>query len=45
MACINYLFIKKRESTINVILIARVSPKEQRDAGNSLLAQVARLEK
>lgn len=30
---------------MNAILIARVSTEEQRDAGNSLPAQIARLEK
>ncbi len=40
------LFIhKKRESTMKAILIARVSTEEQRDAGNSLPAQVTRLER
>lgn len=38
-------FFHKARNNMNAILIARVSTEEQKEAGNSLPAQVARLEK
>jgi site-specific DNA recombinase len=42
---IKFIHPKSGEKSMKAIIIARVSTEEQRDAGNSLPAQIARLEK